>query len=106
MCEHNSCSECAAGWLNKHKCCPLCLIEEKGRDDSFIKDNPKLTDSLTQFAEYLNNKKFDVYKVKLINNDVIYALTEKSKKKYEATEIKIKDMMTNIKQEVLHLRVL
>ena len=31
----------------------------------------------------------------------LFPFTEKSKKKYEATEIKIKDMMTNIKLEVL-----
>jgi hypothetical protein len=101
VCEHKLCLECAKGWLNKHKCCPLCLIELKGEDDFIIKDNPRLTGLLNKFAEYIETIEFDAYKVKLVNNDVIYTLTEKSKEKYDATEIKIKDMMSNIKLEVL-----
>ena len=41
VCEHKLCLECIKAWLNKHKCCPLCLTESH-EDDLIVKDYDKL----------------------------------------------------------------
>lgn len=100
VCEHKLCIECIKQWINKNKCCPLCLTEVS--DEKFIvKDCDRINYFIDELNDLILSLEFDVYRIKLINGDYINTLTDNSKKRYGEVEKRIKAIMTNIKNEIV-----
>lgn len=100
VCEHRLCLECIKAWINKHKCCPLCLTESQD-DELVVKDYDKLNTIIEKIKYLLKNLSFSVYSIKLFNNDIVYSLTETGKQQYSVLDEKLKTLMYEFKSEIL-----
>lgn len=100
VCDHKLCLECIKAWINKHKCCPLCLTETVD-DELVVKEYSKINEIISQLKELFNKESFNVYAIKLFNNDTIYSLTENGKQQFDILDEKLKSLMANLKHEIL-----
>jgi hypothetical protein len=100
VCDHKLCLECIKSWINKHKCCPLCLTETID-SELVVKENDKINNIIKDINNLLKDKSLEVYAIKLFNNDTIYSLTEDGKKMFNILDEKIKSLMVDLKNEVL-----